>query len=73
MLRSVRFGAGCLPGDGDLQSSGEGELCVSLWGASSSAAMSPSPACKSLGSAGTPGPLPAWTMISSSAKPQGLG
>lgn len=73
MLRSVRSGAGCLPGDRDLQLSGEAELCVSLWGASRSAAMSPSPAWKSLGSAETPGPLPAWTMISSSAKPQGLG
>lgn len=46
---------------------------MSLWGAFTSAAMSPSPAWKSLGSAETPGLLPPWTMISSSAKPQGLG
>lgn len=46
---------------------------MSLQGAFSSAAMSPSPAWESLGSAETPGPLPVWTMTFSSAKPQGLG
>lgn len=38
-----------------------------------SAVMNLGPAWKSLGSAETPGPLPGWTMTSSSAKPQGLG
>lgn len=65
--------AGSLPGEWALQSPGETELFVSLWGAFSSAAMSPSAAWKSLGSAETPGSLPPWTMISSSTKPQGLG
>lgn len=73
MLRSVGSGAGSLSGERDLQPSGEVELFVSLRGASSSAAMSPSPAWENLGSAETPGPLPVWTMTSSSAKPQGLG
>lgn len=73
MLKSVGFGAGSLPGESDVQPPGEVELSVSLWGAFSSAAMSPCPAWKNLGSAETPGPLPSWTMTSSSAKPQGLG
>lgn len=67
------MGVGSLAGERDLQHSGGVELFVSLWGAFSSAAMSPSPAWENLGSAETPGPLPVWTMISSSAKPQGLG
>lgn len=67
------MGVGSLAGERDLQHSGGVELFMSLRGAFSSAAMSPSPAWENLGSAETPGPLPVWTMISSSAKPQGLG
>lgn len=70
---TVLMGAGSLAGERELQHSGEVELLVSLRGAFGSAAMSPSPAWENLGSAETPGPLPVWTMISSSAKPQGLG
>ena len=55
------------------QLSREADLFVSPRGALNSAAINLSPAWKSLGSAETPGPLPGWTMTSSSAKPQGLG
>ena len=61
---------------------GWGERSTELWrggivheptGSLQFSCYEPQPAWENLGSAETPGPLPVWTMISSSAKPQGLG
>lgn len=74
MLGSVGLEQGvCLERGVYIQPPWRGRIVCEPLGSLHSAVMNPSPAWKSLGSAETPGPLPGWTMTSSSAKPQGLG